>query len=105
MKTIRRLIESGRIRISDIVTIRGNFSDQKWYRLTIRTTTEQLQFTGLSWFYYGAGTVSLRQVLSWLLVPEPYKDVVLDVHQQGDIYQPNCFVIPIVKGRDRDANL
>lgn len=93
MKTIRRLIESGCIRISDIVTIRGNFSDQKWYRLTIRTTTEQLQFTGLSWFYFGTGSLGMQQVLGWLLVPSAYQKAVLDVEYQGDTYQPNCFVI------------
>ncbi|GGI98159.1 hypothetical protein [Paenibacillus hunanensis] len=93
LQTVRRLIESGRIRISDIVTIRGNFNDHKWYRLTIRTKTEQLQFTGLSWFYFGTGSLGLQQVLRWLLVPSAYQKAVLDVKYQGDTYQPNCFVI------------
>ena len=94
LNTVRRLIESGRLKVSEIVAIRGNFSNAKWYRFTIRTKTEQFQFKGISWFYYGTGSLGLQQVLRWLLVPDVYRDAVLDVNQQGDTFQPNCFVIP-----------
>lgn len=94
LATIRRLIESGRLRVSEIVTIRGNFSDRKWYRFTIRTATEQFQFKGVSWFYYGAGSLAMQQVLRWLLVPAAYQKAVLDVKEQGHTYYPNCLVIP-----------
>ncbi|EJW14359.1 hypothetical protein OB446_027765 [Paenibacillus alvei] len=66
---VRRLIENGRLKPSEIVSIRGSFSIQRWYRLTIRTNTEQLQFTGFSWFYHGSGPLGLQQVLRWLLIP------------------------------------
>lgn len=94
LQTVRRLIESGRLKASEIVTIRGNFSNSKWYRLTIRTATEQFQFKGVSWFYYGTGSLAMQKVLGWLLVPSVYRTAVLDVQQQGHTLQPNCFVIP-----------
>ncbi len=98
LQTIRRLIESGRLKVSEIVTIRGNFSNNKWYRFTIRTKTEQFQFKGISWFYYGTGSLAARQVLKWLLVPSVYQKAILDVSQQGHTLQPNCFVIPAGSG-------
>ncbi len=97
-RTVKRLIESGRIKTHEIVTIRGNYSVKRSYRLTIRTHTEQFQFRGFSWFYYGSGTLAMRQLLKWLLVPQEYQDAVLEIAHGGDNYDPNCFIIAPMKG-------
>lgn len=94
VKTVKRLIESGRLQANEIVSIRGTFSNKKWYRLTIRTRSQQFQFTSLSWFYYGTGSLALQQVLRWLLVPVKYQDAVIQIQHHGDNFLPNSFVIP-----------
>ncbi|MCY9543629.1 hypothetical protein M5X00_24235 [Paenibacillus alvei] len=90
---VRRLIENGRLKPSEIVSIRGSFSIQRWYRLTIRTNTEQLQFTGFSWFYHGSGPLGLQQVLRWLLIPEEVVLKVTDSEFHGDNHRPNSFYL------------
>lgn len=94
VKTVKRLIESGRLQPNEIVSIRGTFTNKKWYRLTIRTRLQQFQFTSLSWFYYGTGSLALKQVLRWLLVPVQYQDAVIQIQHHGDNFLPNSFVIP-----------
>lgn len=93
LQCVKRLIAKGRIKTSEIVTIRGSFTQQRWYRLTIRTATEQFQFDGFAWFYGGQGARGTQQVLKWLLAPDEIIQMMTDVSQQGDTYTPNSFFI------------
>ncbi|MDY8049433.1 hypothetical protein UY416_24375 [Paenibacillus polymyxa] len=94
LKTVRRLVERGRLRPADIVSFRGTYSVQRCYRLTIRTRHEQFKFTGFSWFYYGSGPLALQLISRWLLLPEAWRSRFTDIQYQGDTYQPNSFFIP-----------
>lgn len=93
LQTVWRLIEAGKLRAHDIVSIRGTFTPKRWYRLTIRTETEQFQFTGFAWFYGGEGPRGLQQVLKWLLVPEEVYNRLIDHQYHGDTYKPNSLII------------
>lgn len=93
LKTVRRLIERDRLKPGEILSIRGTFTLKRWYRLTIRTESEQFQFTGFAWFYGGEGTRGLQQVLSWLLVPEEVRKLFTLHEFHGDNNQPNSFMI------------
>lgn len=93
LECVKRLIAKGRIKTSEILVIRGNFTQKRWYRLTIRTATEQFQFEGFAWFYSGQGPRGIQQVLRWLLVPDELVKIMTDVSQHGDTYKPNSFLI------------
>ncbi|OWR25701.1 hypothetical protein CDO73_26260 [Saccharibacillus sp. O23] len=93
LKCVKRLIDKGRLKTGEIVTIRGSFTQERWYRLTIRTETEQFQFDGFAWFYGGEGPRGVQQVLKWLLVPGEIIETMTDVKHQGDTFTPNCFFI------------
>lgn len=93
LKTVRRLIDKGRIRTGEIVTIRGTFTQERWYRLTIRTEREQFQFDGFAWFFSGEGPRGIQQVLKWLLVPNEVIEEMTELKHHGDTYKPNSFFI------------
>lgn len=93
LQTAKRLIESGRLQPSEIVSVRGRFSQKRWYRLTIRTASEQFQFTGFSWFYSGEGPRGLQQILKWLLVPEDIRKQLTKHEHHGHTYKPNSVLI------------
>lgn len=95
IQTVRRLLERGRLRTSEILTIRGAYSLKRGYRLTIRTQNEQWQFSGFAWFYQGQGPRALQLVLRWLLIPQEICDEVTEYHHyHGNNYNPNSFFIP-----------
>ncbi|MEC0259353.1 hypothetical protein [Paenibacillus lautus] len=93
LQTFRRLIEAGKLRAGEIVSIRGTFTNKRWYRLTIRTKTEQFQFTGFAWFYSGEGPRGLQQILKWLLIPEEIRERFIDHDFHGDTFIPNSFIL------------
>ncbi|QNR70554.1 hypothetical protein IAQ67_29285 (plasmid) [Paenibacillus peoriae] len=93
LQTTKRLIESGRLQPSEIVSVRGTFTQRRWYRLTIRTASEQFQFTGFSWFYSGEGPRGLQQMLKWLHVPEDVRKQLTKIEHHGDTYKPNSILI------------
>ncbi|MEE4580547.1 hypothetical protein V2V06_21150 [Paenibacillus polymyxa] len=92
---MRRLLEKGRLRTSEITTIRGSYSIKRGYRLTIRSQHEQWQFTGFAWFYQGEGPRALQTVLRWLLIPQETCDEFTKYHHyHGNNFKPNSFFIP-----------
>lgn len=93
LETVKRLIERGRLCPSEIISIRGNYSVRRWYRLTIRTREQQFQFTGFGWFYDGEGSRGIKQALGWLLLPSESIQHLTDHKLQGDTYTPNSFFI------------
>lgn len=93
LSTVRRLIENGRLKPSEIVSVKGTFSLNRWYRLTIRTNTDQFQFTGFAWFYSGSGPRGLQEVLRWLHIPEEIIDQFMLDELHGDTQRPNSFII------------
>ncbi|OPG89565.1 hypothetical protein B2I21_36205 [Chryseobacterium mucoviscidosis] len=93
LQTVKRLIERGRLCPSEIISIRGNYTVGRWYRLTIRTKEQQFQFTGFAWFYSGEGPRGIQQALQWLLVPAEIVQRLTCHEYHGDMYEPNCLFI------------